>query len=140
PPEEALREAVVPLVPGYTAGWGGDPDARGPAGRAAYETRLAAALAYHWWRFDRERSRPLEEVVGLVRAGRLIYKDVKVDVLREVALAEGFGQFDLGATKQFRADYVGVIAAAARGVGGRWAEQELEGFEAELIVPREDRP
>ena len=134
-----LLEAASPLVRLYARSWGTMLPENAP-GWLAYRRRVAGTLAYHWWRYSELRFRSLDEVIALVTSGRLSYGRYEADVVRDVTLAEGYLQKDPAAARRFVAEFGGVITAEARRCGGPRAEQELEGFEAQLLLPREGRP
>ena len=136
-PAVAVREATGSLVCRYVEEWNSTPDRKGAQGCASYESRLAAALRYHWWRYCQKEYRSLHEVVEFVQSGRLAYGQFPTDVFREVTLAEGVCQRDPAAMERFLLDFSGIISVAARRAGGALAAQDLEGFEAELMIPRD---
>jgi DNA-directed RNA polymerase specialized sigma24 family protein len=134
-----LLEAARPLVRRYARSWGLVLPEEG-SGWSAYERRVAATLAYHWWRYSEPRFRPLDEVIALITSGRLAYGRYEADVVRDVLLAEACIQQEPGAAERFLAEFGGVIAAEARRCDGPLGEQEIEGIEAQLLLPREGRP
>lgn len=139
-PFDAVHDAALDLAHEYTAQWDAHPDSNGPQGLARYTVRIARALEYHWWRYSQKHYRPLEIVLDRVRAGNLAFGRFATDVLREVTLAEGVCQHDARATERFLSEFSRVISNAAVRAGGMRAKQELEGFEAELMIPRDKRP
>ena len=140
PVADLLQHRARSLAGVYLAEWGEPVVPLDGPREDRFVDRVAGALAFHWWRFGRLRFRPLDEVVHLVQSGRFAHGRVQGDVLREVVLAEAFCQGHPVAAARFLAEYVPVIAAAARSVGGRRAVEEFQGFEAELILPRDGRP
>lgn len=135
-PVELLHEAAVGLVRHYVA----TPERNGRGGFLAYVNRLADAAGYHWWRFCQDRFVPLRQVIGNVQNGTLAYGRYPTDVFAEVALVEGVCQQQPGSNELFIANYSDAIRAAAFGAGGLRAQQDLEGFEADLMLPRNQRP
>jgi hypothetical protein len=77
----------------------------------------------------------LDFVIGRLREGRTAYKDVGVDLLREVVLVADVCQGDNSAARRFLDEFQGQIDAIRARAHPR-AAQRLEGFAAELLVPR----
>ncbi len=127
------------LVRHYAREWHAVPDRHGPEGVEKYESRLAAVLQYHWWRHCQNEFKPLESIVELIQDGELAYGRFHSDILREISLVEGVCQMDQAATERFLDEFSGDIAAAARRAGGVRAQQDLEGFEAELMIPQDNK-
>ena len=137
-PGDAVLSWSATLVRRYTREWNTVPDRRGSVGLDQYEARLATVLQYHWWRHSQNGFKPLDEIIALVQDGQLAYGHFRSDVLREVTLVEGVCQMDQAATEYFLSEFSGDIAAVAKRVGGVRAQQDLEGIEAELMIPRDD--
>ena len=126
------------LVHHYAREWHAVPDRNGPEGVAKYESRLANVLRYHWWRHCEDGFKPLSCIIEKIQDGELAYGRFHSDILREISLVEGVCQMDQAATEQFLDEFSGDIATAARRAGGVRAQQDLEGFEAELMIPQDD--
>lgn len=105
-----------------------------------YRHRVWSCLEYHWRSFAESGLIRFTEVVRKIEHGELHYGVVGNNVLSDVVLAVGLEDGETGAVRLFESDYMPIVRAVARRIGGQSAVDCVENFAAELVIPRTDRP
>jgi RNA polymerase sigma factor (sigma-70 family) len=125
-----------------------NPLARELAGEVADPTRLEAHLAlyvqrlwrcleYHW---RRQSTAPFERLVQQALSGELVGALGRANLLRDVTMAQALELHEERAARCFETEHMIAVRAIAWQMGGRQAQEAVENFAAELILPREGRP
>ncbi len=104
-----------------------------------YVRRMWSCLDYHWRREAAVRRTEFAQLLTRVRAGAVAVRSAGADLLSDVALAQALEFKQRKAANHFELHYMPFVRRAALRVGGVRAQDLVENFAAELILPREGR-
>ncbi len=104
-----------------------------------YRNRLWVCVEYHATRFGEDQPIPLADVVERLERGDLGRTKIRVNLLRDVALAQALELGEPRAAEVFESELMPVVRSMARHLGGERAAQAVENFAAEIVLPRPGR-
>ncbi len=104
-----------------------------------YAGRLRTCFAYHAERISKDGSVTLAQLAGRLERGELGTTTLKGNIPREVILAQALEQNEAKAASAFDVEFMPIVRAIARNMGGERAASAVENFAAELVLPREGR-
>ena len=107
---------------------------------SSYARRLWTCLEFHWRRLGANQTITFAELVPRLESGELGYRTVRDNVLQDVVMAEALTQHEPRAAEMFEREFMPVVRAVARRVGGPRAVDAVDNFGAELVLPRDERP
>lgn len=128
----SLRELVERYVPAVCRDAAQDGDF--PWGR--FGDRLWCCIDYHWERLSSQEAVEFPDVLKHLES----MNDGESSILREVTLAMALELRYPAAAESFEEQWMPLVRATARRVGGPSALDLVENFSADLILPRKDAP